>query len=108
MKIIIKAKVNGHNWKIRFVDQNFLPEGVFGITYFARKMIDIRDDLDKENAELTLTHELTHATLTSQGRTYQKTFTREDICEFVAWNIETIKAIKDQIMKERYAKEEKK
>ena len=55
----------------------------------------------KQELELSLTHELTHALLAESGRIYKHQFNTEELCEFVAWNLEEIKRLKDKILKER-------
>lgn len=109
MKKIIKVKILGHNWRIRFVPKKVLDEelglNAWGFTFSERKCIDICDMFEVEDVERIITHELTHAFICSQGRTYQKKFTQEEVAEFIAWTLEEIKKVKDQIIKERFGKE---
>ena len=104
MKQFIKVKLNNHKWDIRFVPKELMPvNDAWGFTYFARKTVDIRNDLDKENTELTICHEIVHALLMSHGRGFQTKFTQEDVCEFVSWNIKEVMEVTAKIMKERYS-----
>ena len=100
----IKFKIGNHNWEIRFITNRLMPEGAAGFTYFQRKTIDVDDSLDKENTELVVIHELTHAFLMTHGRGYQLKFSQEEVCEFVAWNIKDIYYLVNYIMAKRYGK----
>lgn len=100
MKDIVKIKIGSHIWSIRFVPKYLLNENAFATCYPSNLTIDIGKDYDKSLLELSLTHELTHALLAESGRIYEHQFNTEELCEFVAWNIEEIKRLKDKILKE--------
>ena len=81
--------IGGHNWELIFVDQKDI-EGNDGICKPNEFQILIRKDLKKEAGKLVFAHEVAHALLDTQGRCYQSSFTVEELCEFVAWQNDTI------------------
>ena len=76
--------IYGFNWKVMFVDRSEL-QGSDGRTLANDFIIKIANDMSPQAKRLTFLHELTHAILSCQGRWYQKKFTQEEICEFIAY-----------------------
>ena len=62
--------------------------------------IKIADDLKGLAREITFIHEVIHALLDTQGRWYQKKFTDEELCEFIAWKLPEINQIVEQFERE--------
>ena len=85
-----KIVINGFKWTVYFVDISKLPEQSDGITMYNERKILVRKDLDKETTKCVLRHEITHAVLCTQGRWSQKTFKQEEMCEFIAFNLDLI------------------
>lgn len=81
--------IGGHNWELKFVDKKEI-EGNDGLCKPNDFIILIRKDLKKETASLVFAHEVVHAILDTQGRCYQKRFNIEEVCEFVAWQNDTV------------------
>ena len=106
MKDLIKTKIGRYIFNVEFVSKDFLGENTQGKCCDIIRTIYIRNDFDKGGTELVLTHELTHALLSIQGRTYQKQFELEDVCEFVAWGIDDIILARDKVIEERFGKQQ--
>ena len=108
MRKIIKVNILGHTWKIRFLPYDTLNKEVgfnaLGYTFTDRKCIDVCDHYEPADTERIIAHELAHAFICGQGRTFQKKFTQEEVAEFVAWSIDEMMKVKEQIMKARYEK----
>ena len=105
MKNIIKIKILGHNWSVRFLKRNLMHEENNGTCWVLHSAIDIADDLTKEEAKFVITHELGHAILGICGRTFEKGLDHEAFCETVAFHIDEIVRVRDLIMKERFKNE---
>ncbi len=97
----MKVKIGNYYWKVEF-DPNVKLDGADGQTQSNELKILIRNDLSKEVTRAVLIHEIVHATLDMQGRVYQENFNVEEVCEFIAWNIDSIKEIVDYCIKEFY------
>ena len=100
MKRMIKVSINNHTWAVRRLspeDMNWAKCQMYGYTWVQHKVIDILDTLEKKDLPLVIKHEVCHALLDTQGRRYQRKFDVEELCEFIAWNIDEIKKISDDI-----------
>lgn len=104
MKDIIKVKILGHSWEVRFLERKLMYENNNGTCWSLHKAIDIATDLTLEETKFILTHEITHAILGICGRTFEDTLDHESACETVAWHIDEIIKLRDSIMKERFGK----
>lgn len=83
MKII---EILGYKWDIDFVspdNPNLYPND--GCCWYNKRLMLIRNDVDKTTSECILRHELVHAILDVQGRHYQRKFDKEEVCEFIAY-----------------------
>lgn len=92
-----------HNYpfEIKFVPNDYeLIKGYDGRTFYNKRLILMRDDLDDVMTKAVLRHELTHAILMVQGRGYQKKFDVEELCEFVAFQSPIIEQKIKEIMGE--------
>lgn len=92
-------RIGLYNWTIRIVDRKEI-DGNDGRTIPNSLEILIADDLNGTTRELTFIHEVVHALLDTQGRTYQKKFDVEEMCEFIAWKLPEINQIVEQFEKE--------
>ena len=92
-------RIGLYNWTIKIVDRKEI-DGNDGRTIPNSLEILIADDLKGTTRELTFIHEVVHALLNTQGRTYQKKFDVEEMCEFIAWKLPEINQIVEQFEKE--------
>lgn len=99
MKNETKVLIGSHEWTVKLLPQEQIGKDLDGYTIYNDFTIEVRDDLKPEARDLVLRHEIVHAVLGEQGRVYQKTLNLEDVCEFIAWNLETIKGIFDSARK---------
>jgi len=93
-----KISIQGYKWTVSFVDVSELPKATDGTTLYNERRILIRNDLDEVTTECVLRHELTHAVLCIQGRWCQKTFTQEEMCEFIGFQIPTINKLVKKVL----------
>lgn len=92
-------RIGNYTWQVQFVPKDLLGD-YEGVTHHNLFVIQVRDDLPVMATRLTLIHEIIHALLGTQGRCYQKEFTNEDVCEFIAYRFEEIKACIEVIDRE--------
>ena len=92
-------RIGLYNWTVKIVDRKEI-DGNDGRTIPNSLEILIADDLKGITRELTFIHEVVHALLNTQGRTYQKKFDVEEMCEFIAWKLPEINQIVEQFEKE--------
>lgn len=104
MKDIVKVKILGHSWEIRFLERKLMFDGNNGTCWHLHKAIDIATDLTPEETKFILMHEITHAFLGICGKTFETNLDHESICETVAWYIDEMIKLRDLIMKERFGK----
>ena len=100
MKRMIKVSINNHTWSVRRLsleDMNWAKCQMYGYTWTQHKAIDILDTLEEKDLPLVIRHEVCHALLDTQGRRYQQKFDVEELCEFIAWNMDEITRITDEI-----------
>ena len=90
-KKTIKVRIGLYPFTLKFFKQ--INEDYDGITWYRKREIEIRDDLDDEATILLIRHEVIHALLSTQGRTYQKKFDVEELCEFIAYKLPEINQI---------------
>ena len=109
MKNIITIDICGHKWDIRFLPKDLLKKevgfDVLGFTFVDRFSIDVVDSCTKQETKRILSHELTHAIICSQGRAFQKKFSQEEVCEYVAWTFEMTNRLVKEVMKKRYGED---
>lgn len=100
----VNINILGHDWEVRFLPKKILKQeigfDVLGFTFVERFTIDVCIECTAQEVKHILTHEITHAVLCSQGRAFQRKFTQEEVCEFVAWNHKLISNILDEVMPE--------
>lgn len=82
-------RIGLYEWKVLIVDREEI-NGNDGCTIPNSLQIKIAEDLKGELRKITFIHELVHALLDTQGRFYQKKFSVEELCEFVAWKLPEI------------------
>ena len=97
----MEIRINDYPWWVERVNVDDLPNKSDGITLYNERKILIRNDLDAITTECVLRHELTHAILCCQGRWSQKTFTQEEMCEFIAFQLPIINKLVEQITNKR-------
>lgn len=85
----MEVSIYNYDWQIYFVKRDEI-KGLDGNCEHNERVINVSNDLDDTAKEITLRHELTHAILGAQGRIFQKRFSVEDLCEFVAYVSPTI------------------
>jgi len=103
--IIINVSINDTSWKVRFLPSDQMREGDNGTCWSLKRTIDIDDSLGYHEAKMVLTHELMHALMATQGRSFEAELNNESVCEIVAWNLDKIVRLRDSIMQQRYKKE---
>ena len=92
-------EINNVKWDFRFVDETALPPGYYGQCSSELLAIRVLKTITPARQRYTVAHELTHALIASQGRTYcYHNLTEEELCEFMAWNADTIIKLTDYIM----------
>jgi len=91
-------KINNLDWQIKTTTD--FDENLFGRTDYDTLTIYISEKVCKQTQEATLKHEITHAFLHSFGFMYKDNFTREDVCEFVSHNLETLLSLFKTAMEE--------
>lgn len=89
---MIKININGIDWNVEFEDESDPDLGTdyIGRTIQWKQRIVVNKTVAPQIMREVLIHELTHATLASQGRYFQQQFTTEDVCEFVGFNADSI------------------
>lgn len=102
MTRLIKLNILEHDWEVRFVPKDVLKKELgfdaLGFTFIDKFTIDIVDTCSKQEAKRILAHEITHAILSSQGRAFQKKFTQEEVCEYVAWTFELTNKLVNNVL----------
>ena len=94
----MEVVINNIKWDVQFVSADLLPADYLGYCCSENLTIRVLDTLSKTRRRYTLIHELVHALLQSQGRTYQwEDMNEEDVCELIAWNLDTIYKLVQQI-----------
>ena len=81
-------KINNLEWKIKLTDD--FNEDLFGSTDYASLTIFISSKVCEQTQQAILKHEIMHAFLHSFGFMFKDNFTREDVCEFVAHNLDAM------------------
>ena len=96
----MEIKINGIDWLVEFVNEEDEDLGTdqVGRTLQWKQRIVVNKTTSRQIMREVLIHELTHATLASQGRYFQQQFTTEDVCEFVGFNADNIIEKADYIM----------
>lgn len=72
----------------------------FGLTDYESLEITIAPNLCGENKKRTVIHEIIHAYCYSIGYCNKNKYDSEELCEFVAHNLETIKKLSDEALEE--------
>lgn len=92
-------KIGTYEWKVILVDRKEI-DNADGRTFANDFVIKIADDLKGEARKLTFLHEITHATLSCQGRWYQKHFTQEEVSEFIAYTHDETERLLEEFIRE--------
>ena len=92
-------KIGTYDWKVILVDRKEI-DNADGRTFANDFVIKIADDLKGEARKLTFLHEITHATLSCQGRWYQKRFSQEEVCEFIAYTHDETERLLEEFIRE--------
>lgn len=84
----IDVKIHNNMYKVFFVDPTckklIFNDGIrSGVTYFKKKEIYIRNDLNSDSLRYTLYHEITHAYIESYGF-LQVDWNDEVVADFIA------------------------
>lgn len=98
MKIII----NNVEWDFNFVPSVCLPANYYGQCCEEELTINVLENMSPQRQRFTIIHELIHAIIHSQGRAYTwEDMNEENVCEFIAWNLDTINSLVDYIEEHR-------
>ena len=100
--MIIKVKIYDYTWSIRFLKPELMRENEYGTCWTIKRAIDIDDSLTYEEARLILGHELAHAFVAVAGKLHENDFSEEEVCDFIAWNMDAIIRIRDKILAEKF------
>lgn len=92
--------INGLEWKIVIDVNGVLEETRFGSTYYDSLTIVINKNICNKSKKTTLLHELIHAYVYSYGFSYKESYNREEICDFIAFNIENINWLYQRALEE--------
>lgn len=104
MKNIIKVKILGHDWSVRFLKRSLMHDEANGTCWTLHKSIDIAEDLEPSEARYIIVHELAHAIMGICGRTFEEALKQESISETIAWHIDEIVRVRDIVMEARFGK----
>lgn len=74
-------------------------ENLEGLTNYRERQILVRDDLDDLTTMCMVRHELVHAILYTQGRTFYDSYDEELMADFVAMNFDLIDKLSKIVMK---------
>ena len=91
--------INGYKWRV-FFEKREKMNGNDGMCKPNDLQIVIDIDLSDQAQILTFSHEIVHAILDTQGRTYQKKFGLEEVCELIAWQNKSIYELIEQFKKD--------
>lgn len=96
----MKITINNHEWEIIFFDRT--DENYDGITNESQMIIEINVNLSEQAKRYCLIHELVHAHLNSYGfdSCVLPEMTIEQVCEFIAHNIDSINKLTNEILGE--------
>ena len=90
--------INNIKWEVQFVEAEMLPTDYLGCCCSEILTIRILKTLSRNRRRYTIIHELVHALLHSQGRTYTwEDMNEEAVCELIAWNLDTLSKLVEQI-----------
>ena len=96
----MKITINNVEWDFNFVPSVCLPSNYYGQCCDEELTINVLKNMNPTRKRFTIIHELIHAIFHSQGRRYTwKDMDEESICEFIAWNLDTINNLVDYIQK---------
>lgn len=96
---IVPIRINNRKWEVRFIDPSDMRESDVGTCWSLKRIIDIDGSLDYEEAKIILTHELAHAFLASCGDVHQEQYNAEKVCDFIAWNVDEMIAIREKVLR---------
>lgn len=89
-------KINNLNWTVCLA---YLEDGTMGLTTYSNQTIQIQCGMIEECIRLTLMHEIVHAYLYSYGfNQNQREFHKEELCEFIAQNVDNLIKLRDIAM----------
>lgn len=91
-------KINNLKWKVVYTDN--LKEDLFAQTNYATLTIYVSTQVDKQNMERSLMHEIVHAYCYSYGIMFFESFDREQLCEFISHNISNLIRLYDEAIGE--------
>lgn len=96
----MKITINNHIWEIIFFERT--DEMFDGITSESEMVIKVNNNLSKQAKRYCLIHELVHAHLNSYGfdSCVLPKMTIEQVCEFIAHNIDSINKLTNEILGE--------
>lgn len=101
----MKALINGFEWDFHFVDKdNEELDGAWGICLNYKQTILVSNYLSPQLMRECLIHEITHATLLTQGRGGAQKFSLEELCEFVGFNGTKILDVADKVIEDYFSK----
>lgn len=93
-----ELRIGNYTWSVEFIDKdNEEIKGCDGRTLYNDFRIIIRNDLNYIATKLVIRHEVVHALLSTQGRVFQKKYDIEEVCEFIAYRLNELEQINEQI-----------
>jgi len=91
-------KIHNLNYTIKY-DKD-IPDEYLGFTYYHLCLITIKPNLAPDQEKVTIIHEIVHAYLDALGMINMKKFDHEQICEFIAHNLDQINSSYKEAIKE--------
>ena len=89
--------INNFTWNVSFVKS--FEKAKFGFTRYLTQEIQVLDSLSKEEKLRTLTHELTHAFMSSYGFGQIDEWDIELVCDFISTYADSIVKMTDEVIK---------
>ena len=96
----MKIRLNNTVWTVGFLDDE--DKETWGWTITSKLKIQISKELTLPNARSTIVHEIVHALLFSYGFAKEThdinlLFSEEQVCDFIAMNIDNILRASDKV-----------
>lgn len=97
----MKIKINNLAWNVVFTTREDI-NGCYGLTCFSKLEIKLAHDVHQDVVRTTITHEIIHAYIESCGFTTPNVespmiFSEEQVCDFVAMNLEEINKLSNKL-----------
>lgn len=100
----IKITISSYIWVVKFLDSNQMRKNDYGTCWTLQRTIEIDNQLGYEETKIILGHELVHAYLAVYGRNNTDVMDTEDVCDFIAWNMDELIRKRNEILGKRFYK----